>query len=522
MNKHSLFTIATAGAAIAFFTVDATSVATAQMLPPTVNQDAMVLVNRTTLAVSYPEGKKTSVDMIGAGMSLRSRGKAELERKDGRTRIKVKLENLLNPQSLGGWYTTYVVWAISPEGQADNLGQLRLKNGNEAEFDATTPFQTFGLIVTAEPHPLVKLPGSAMIAENILRKDTKGSVQSSTIEYRYDGFDYGTTGVSPDFITPLPVLGARRAVDMARKAGAYQYAESELQQAENQLLILERTWPRNRNNASKYSQIAMDTVRLAEVARESSQDRYAIARLEAEKQSAANQVARAREAARESREEAESYKLTLEQTRRELDAARATLENAQTDAEKAKAREEIARLEAAFAKADAERAKDEAEKAKQESEQAKTDLLAARQALDTSISSLLETRREARGLIINLSDIQFDFNQATLKPGAREKLSKLAGILLAFQGQYHLDIEGHTDAIGTDQYNEKLSLSRAEAVRAYLMQAGIPADRLSPARGLGKASPVASNETPEGRQLNRRVEIVVDDQVVAAAPPPQP
>src|SRR4029077_14514691 len=168
-----------------------------------------------------------------------------------------------------------------------------------------------------------------------------------------------------------------------------------------------------------------------------------------------------------------------------------------TEAERAKNSE-------AAARADAERARLEAERANQEKE----DL---QQKLFLSISAILDTKREARGLIVNLSDVLFDFNQASLKPGAREKLSKLAGILLAYPGPYHMEVEGHTDAVGSQDYNQKLSEDRAQSVSSYLLKAGIPSDRILAVRGFGKLRPVTTNDTPEGRQMNRRVEIVITD-----------
>jgi outer membrane protein OmpA-like peptidoglycan-associated protein len=178
------------------------------------------------------------------------------------------------------------------------------------------------------------------------------------------------------------------------------------------------------------------------------------------------------------------------------------VEQAQTEAERAKANEELARLQA--------------ERARLESEQAKRERAEMQQRLFVSLSEILETRREvARGLIVSLSDVLFDFNKATLKPGAREKLSKLAGILLAYPGNYRMEIEGHTDAIGSEEYNLRLSEGRAGAVRDYLLQVGIPPNRLMATGGLGKSRPVATNDTPEGRQMNRRVEIVIADTELA-------
>jgi outer membrane protein OmpA-like peptidoglycan-associated protein len=180
-----------------------------------------------------------------------------------------------------------------------------------------------------------------------------------------------------------------------------------------------------------------------------------------------------------------------------LAEARLRVEQAQTEADRAKAREDLARVEA--------------ERARMEADQAKQDKNELQQRLFTSISAILETRREARGLIVNLSDVLFDFNQASLKPGAREKLSKLAGILMAYPGSFHMEIEGHTDAVGSQDYNQKLSEDRAQTVSEYLLRAGVRPDRIVAVRGFGKLKPVTTNDTPEGRQMNRRVELVIAD-----------
>jgi outer membrane protein OmpA-like peptidoglycan-associated protein len=120
---------------------------------------------------------------------------------------------------------------------------------------------------------------------------------------------------------------------------------------------------------------------------------------------------------------------------------------------------------------------------------------------------ILETRETQRGLIVNINDVLFDFNQYTLKPGAREKLAKVSGIILAYPG-LKIQLEGHTDSVGTDDYNMKLSQQRADSVRTYLASQGVPPDTMM-STGLGKADPVATNDTAAGRQQNRRVDMVV-------------
>jgi len=506
-----------------------------------VRTEQVIIAKRATLSIKYPEGDGTSVDMIGTAVQPRVRGKADVKRADGRTRIRLELENMENPQNLGAYYTTYVLWAIAPEGQADNIGELSL-DGNKSKIEVTTPNQTFGIIVTAEPHGMVKLPSPAIVAENVLRENTKGGITTSQIDYRGDSGVYYVvrdSSMRPDYATPLVVLGARRSVEIARRAGAGEYAVAELHQAENKLSTLEATWVHKRSKEKLYAGEARDVMRLGELARSLSVERAEQARLDAERRSADRAIARsqtdadrARTEADRSRTEAErarleterakmeteDYRAALARAENEVNAARKRAENAQTEAERAKANEEVARLEAERARLEKNDAKQEteqahrtAEQAQRDAEQAKRERDALQQHLYVSIAAILDTRREARGLIVNLSDVLFDFNKATLKPGAREKLSKLAGILLAYPGKYVLEIEGHTDSVGSDDYNQKLSEGRAGAVRDYLAQEGIKPEKITAVRGFGKSKPVTTNDTAEGRQMNRRVEIVIAD-----------
>lgn len=461
----------------------------------------VVGAKRATLAVNYREGNGTEINMIGTTVSPQTMGKADVKRKEGRTRIILRMENMPHPQALGSYYTTYVLWAIAPEGQAERLAELPIRK--EFDFEVTTSFQTFGLIMTAEPHSAVTLPSPVIVAENSLRKGTEGGVEASQIEYSGDPgtFYIVSTASAPalnaDYSTPLMVLGARRAVEIARRAGAETYAEPELRQAEVKLAALEQLWPRNRNKQKEFSGIAHDVMRLGERARTLSVERDRAARLEAERREASETIAQAQSEADRAREEANAYKDAMARAESEAALARQRAEAAQSEADRAKANEELARIEA--------------ERARLLAEQAQRDREALQQKLYVSLSEILETRREARGLIVNLSDVLFDFNKSTLKPGAREKLSKLAGIMLAYPGNYRIEIEGHTDAVGSDEYNLKLSQERADTVRYYLVQAGMASDRVAAARGFGEIRPVATNDTPEGRQMNRRVEIIIAD-----------
>jgi outer membrane protein OmpA-like peptidoglycan-associated protein len=468
-------------------------------------------VMRNALAIMYREGDGTSVSMAGTPIAPGLIGKAEVKRKEGRTRIRLEMKNLVNPQTLGAYYTTYVLWAISPEGQADNLAEMPFKS--DVDIEVTTPLQTFALIITAEPYSAVKLPSPVVIAENVMRPGTKGVAQTSRIKYSGDaGTLYvvsapGALSIAADLNTPLIILGARRSVEIARRAGAETYAAAELHQAEIKLAVLEQTWSDSRKVEEKLGGVARDVMHLAEHARELAVERSREARLSAERRAARDSIAEARSEADEAKDEAErarqqaaAYRDAMARSQQEADLARQRLKDAQTDADRAKANEELARAQA--------------EQARLEAEQARKDKAAAEQQLFISLSQILETRREARGLIVSLSDVLFDFNKATLKPGAREKLSKLAGVLIAYPGPYRIQIEGHTDSIGTEEYNLRLSQDRAEAVRYYMVQAGVATNRIADVRGMGKIMPVASNDTPEGRQMNRRVEIVISDLVM--------
>lgn len=465
-----------------------------------VTADTVLVAKRSTLAVKYRVNNDTNVDMAPTGIGKPAWGAANIKHKEGRSRIELEMTNLGHPQRLGAYYTTYVLWAIAPEGQAERLAQLPVKS--KFNIVATTSFQTFGLIITAEPHGMVSLPSPVIIAENVLRKGTKGGVETSQIEYRGDtGALYLVSASdSPppvaDYDTPLPVLGARRAVEIARHCGAERLAEAELREAEVKLAALEQLWPSQRNHEAKYLGMANDVMRLGEHARVKSGERLQQARLAAERRAAGRMIAQAQT-------EAESAREAMKRAENEADFARQKVAQAQTEAERAKANEELARIEA-------EGARLQAEQAKQERDQ-------AQQRLFVSLSEILETRREARGLIVNLSDVLFDFNKASLKPGAREKLSKLAGILLAYPGGYRIEIEGHTDAIGSEEYNLKLSQARADSVCEYLKQSSIAADRIVAVRGFGKSKPVASNDTDAGRQVNRRVEIIIADAELRSA-----
>ena len=521
---------------------------------------------RHLLAVTYKASKQTTVTMTGTAIAPRVQGKADVEFKQGRTNVRLEMDSFDNPQRLGGFYTAYVLWAVAPEGQTENLMELPIQKNFKIE--STTKFQTFGLMITAEPHARVELPSSTIVAENTLRRGTEGMITTSQIDYSGDPgtlyllFSPDTPSGTADYTTPLMILGARRSVEIAQRADAKQYAEAEFREAELKLATLEQAWPRSRkpsdlrDNAKKNSGLAHDVMRLGERARKLSVERSDQARLDAERRQSGDNLAQAQSETERARSEAERAKMNADRAKADAGLARTDADRARIEANSARTDADRARIEARQATAEAERARiaeheqiaradsvtaaarlrveqaqsdTEKAKANEELARAETDRAklqtaeaqrerdAAQQSLYVSLSAILETRRDARGLIVNLSDVLFDTGQATLKSGAREKLSKLAGILLAYPGVYQVEVEGHTDSVGSDESNLNLSRGRAEAVRDYMLQNGIKAERIIAARGFGESKPVATNDTPAGRQVNRRVEIVIADQPVAQA-----
>jgi outer membrane protein OmpA-like peptidoglycan-associated protein len=516
--------------ASALFLITLVGTVSAQTVGAT-NTTYWIAAKRQILAVKYNENKQTTVAMSGTSIAPRVTGKADVEYKKGRTNVRLEMESFENPQSLGAFYTTYILWAVAPEGQAESLMELPIQKNFKIE--STTKFQTFGLMITAEPHSRVELPSSVIVAENTLRRATEGGITTSKIEYSGDPgtfyaiFSPNSPATNADYNTPLMILGARRAVEIAQRADARKFADAELRDAELKLAALEQAWPRSRkpsdlrDSAKKNSGLAHDVMRIAEQARKLSVERSDQARLSAERLQAGDNIAQAQSEADRARAQAERASNDAGRARIEAERAKAAERDqaarAANEAAMARERIEQAQSETAKARANEGAARDDADRARLQAEEAKRERDAAQQRLYVSLSEILETRREARGLIVNLSDVLFDTGQTTLKPGAREKLSKLAGILLAYPGEYQIEIEGHTDSVGSEESNFNLSRGRAESVRDYLVQNGIKSERVIAARGFGETKPVADNETAAGRQVNRRVEIIIADHPQAQA-----
>ncbi len=491
----------------------------------------VTVVSRTTKAINYHHRTGTThIDFRGTELMPAARGEAKVESQMGSTKIETSLEHMTAPAQFGPEYMTYVLWGITPEGRATNLGEVVLQ-GDHAKLLSTTDLQTFGLIVTAEPYFAVTQPSDVVVAENFVRNDTSGTIEQVDAKYEllqrgqyiFHREQYHPIKLNPK--GPLQLAEAENAVEIARLAGADQYAADTMSKAKIDLQNAEDYFNHGKNrkeaetNAREAAQMAEDAriitfrkIRADELAAE----RAAAAEREAQEKAKAQQAAAEAAQQQQLRRQAEAERSAAEQAKMEAQqaAAQAAQEKAAADQARAQA---LAQQQAAMAQAEQARlAAQQADAARQQAEaqrqQAENEKTALRERLRNQLNMILETRETARGLIVNISDVLFDFNKYDLKPGAREKMAKVAGILLAYPG-LKIQVEGHTDSVGTDDYNLKLSQQRADSVRTYLVTQGVPADSVTSV-GLGKADPVASNDTAAGRQQNRRVELVVSGQPI--------
>ena len=486
-------------------------------------------VSRTIKAMHYRlQGGSTRVDFQGTDLMQRAAGEAKVDGKKTNFQIEAKFEGLEEATKFGLEYLTYVLWAISPQGRPDNLGEVTLDHHGNAQLKAFTDLQTFGLIVTAEPYFAVTQPGNMVVAES----SPISGAATENIDAKYELVTRGTYSATNAHIqdaifgidskTPLELFEARNAVRIAHIAQADKYSPSILSKAGQQLLNAESLYRQKQKRevveaAAKEATQTAEEARVMAVKQKAEEDaqaaaaaREAKARADAEAEARRRADAEAaRQAAEQARVQAEQAKAEAERMKQEALAAAQEAARQKEEAEKAKA-EAVAEQQALAA--DAAQARANAEKAESLREQAEREKQELRERLLQQLNSILATRDSARGLVANMSDVLFRSGSYELAPGARERLAKVSGIILAYPS-LHVSVEGHTDSVGGDEYNQSLSELRAQAVRDYFVQQGIPSSSVE-AHGYGKTAPIAGNDTPEGRQQNRRVELVLSGDAI--------
>jgi outer membrane protein OmpA-like peptidoglycan-associated protein len=479
---------------------------TPQNMPERSIQDGVLVykvqvVGRDIPAINYFHRKgSTKIGFQGTPLLPQGKGAAKVDAQGGRTVINAEFEGLSPANGFGPEYLTYVLWAITPEGRPVNLGEV-LPSGSKDKnsITVTANLQAFGLIITAEPYYAVTMPSDVVVMQNMVLEDkTEGVIEQVNAHFTllprgaYEETAGRHTVLNPvrrDERSPLELYEAMNAVQIATAAGADKYAADTMATAKTALKNAQDL-NLSKDNRKQSITYAREAVQSAEDARI-----ITIRKIKAEDEAAQLKAKNdAEQAAAESQADAAKAKAAQE-------AEAAQRAQAQAAAAEAEARAKAARDAQAQAEASAQQATQQAEQ--------------AREKLRQQLNQVLATKESARGLIVNMSDVLFDFNKYTLKAEAREKLAKVSGILLAYPG-LKLQVEGYTDNIGSDEYNQKLSEQRAGGVRDYLVSQSVQDANIT-AAGYGKSSPIADNSTNAGRAQNRRVQLVVSGDAIGVS-----
>ncbi|HEY0161681.1 MAG TPA: OmpA family protein [Edaphobacter sp.] len=444
------------------------------------------VVQRDLDAVNYlHRSGSTKIAFKGTPLLPEAKGEAKVTSERGGITIEARFQGLTPANGFGREYLTYVLWAITPDGRPNNLGEI-LPSSNKNDITVTTALQSFGLVVTAEPYFSVTQPSDVVVLENqIIQDKTNGVLEKVNAHYMLlprgtyaetGGADSVANPITRDEKMPLELYQANNALRIAQQAGADKYA------------------------SDIYGEATLDLKNATDI-------------LSGKKRDTKMGITYARQAVQRS-EDARLVTLRKQAAERQRDAELAR-QQAQTQAQQSAIEAERAR--AAQAEADANRARAEAAAARAQAQAAAASKNAnqaqeARERLRSQLNSVLATSETARGLIVNMSDVLFDTGKYTLKPDTKISLAKVSGILQAYPG-LKLQVEGYTDSVGSAEFNQKLSENRAGAVRDFLVTQGVQTDNIV-ATGYGMTKPVADNSTAQGRALNRRVQLVVSGDAI--------
>jgi len=502
------------------------------------------VVSRNVQAVNYEHRSGASkLDFAGTDLMPSANGEAKVNSRRGSIQIDAEFADLREPTTFGTEYLTYVLWAISPEGRAVNLGEVLVGDNHRSKLRVTTDLQAFALIVTAEPYYAVRQPSNAVVLENVVRESTKGTTEAVNAKYELmERGGYIPTGYKFDPVVlnarlPLEFFEARNALRIAQSEGAEQYASDSYQHAVQLMNNADEYATRKHIDSKPLIAVSREAVQTSEDARAIAvkkldeiglaNERQASSDAQARSQAQADHAIRQKDQAQSDAAVAQAARAQAEfdaqnartaRTQAESDAAKARADAADAQSATAQAQSDMASNQASSAtalsaaQADADQSRSDAQAAQQTAQQAETDKAAMRTRLSEQLNLILETRDSARGLIVSMSDVLFDTGKYSLKPGAREKLAKVAGILLAYPG-LDIAVGGYTDNVGGDAMNQTLSENRAGSVRDYLVQEGVATNSVS-AQGFGNTLPVASNDNASGRQQNRRVELLVSGDAI--------
>lgn len=481
-------------------------------------------VERKTIAITYPLEETVTVKFTGTTMLPRLKGEAKVRRAGRRgTRVELNIDDLPRASELGGVYTTYVLWAISPDGHVDNLGEIKRSGSSfvDSKLDVTTPLQTFAMILTAEPHFLMKVPSRMVVMENLPPKRPGGS-QIDTVDVRYIGnsSDYFRDTRVPEIAdrdyrqTPVSLLGARQAVNLAKYAGASQDAPDELQLAEDELQDAEKAWRFNQPlaevdvKARKATSSGARAEEMAVVKRAARVRREEIQRRD-------EAVRKAEKTADSLQKEVDDLRAALEREQRarelaERDSGNANDQLREKRVEIAQLRDELQQLRAdsnatklKLARLEGEK---DAESARIEAERRAVERRNAEAALKEALSKFGTVKETTNGFRLVLPEsIWTNARAANLATSASAKLEPLAAVL-ANNPDYQILIEAYTDNKGDEVSLQQLTQERARLLSDRFQTAGVDPTKIQ-ANGMGASNPVAPNTTVANRAKNRRIEI---------------
>jgi outer membrane protein OmpA-like peptidoglycan-associated protein len=451
------------------------------------------VVQRDLDAVNYlHRSGSTTIGFKGTTLLPLAKGEAKVTSERGGITVNARFRGLTPANGFGREYLTYVLWAISPDGRPQNLGEV-LPSNDKNSITVTTALQSFGLIVTAEPYFSVSQPSDVVVLQNVIQQDkTNGVLEKVTAHYallprgafaQTEGSKSNANPITRDEQAPLELYQAYNAMRIAQDVGAGKYAADIMKEASLDLKNASDIQSNKKGDRKMEITFARQAVQRAEDAR--------IVTLR--KQAAERQM-NAELAKRDAQLQAQQAQAQSQQA--QMDAAKAQAARAQADAERARA--EAAEADARAREAEANRSAKDAN--------------AVREKLLGQLNGVLATSESARGLIVNMSDVLFDTGRYTLKSNTQVSLAKVAGILQSYPG-LKLQVEGYTDIVGSDQLNQKLSENRAGSVRDFLVSQGVSMNNIS-ATGYGKTNPVADNNTSSGRAQNRRVQLVVSGDAI--------
>ncbi|MGO9260711.1 MAG: OmpA family protein [Bryobacteraceae bacterium] len=473
----------------------------------------VTVIERTVKAVNYQyRSGPTQIDFRGTVLLPEAKGDATVESKAGRTEIDARFDRVLAPARYGHEYLTYVLWAITPEGHAKNLGEVLAGSSDKAKLHVTTDLQAFGLIVTAEPYAAVRQPSDVVVMENEIRPDTMGKIEP--IQAKYELLPRGeyTYDVPADLVAAegngprvsmsvyeetMEVYQAQNAVQIAGAMGAAQYAPDTFGKAQA-LLHTAQNLQASRADKGQVISEAREAAQTAEDARLITLKRMHDA-----------EVAEAN-----SRAEQERQSRLQAQAQAQAAQAQASADRAMLDQERNARRQAEAQAQAAQAEASADRTMlQQAETQAAVSAQIPpppppqdTQRRDLRMSLYRQLgASSLEIMDTPRGLVVTIP--AGDFTGRSLQPFAAGRVARVAAAIAVYPG---LTVE-------VDDNFDGGRAERAEAVRAALIGSGMPAGAIS-VRSVGNSRPIASTTTAEGRELNRRVEIAIFGDAIGNMP----